>query len=595
MVIGYFDGNYLMKFDSNERYLLTKNSSKLPMLSTIKKEYAKVPATLISTVMLHIVFNGNLEYATEETEAYVQKMFSYRRRLKELQGGVSNGCRPIKLPDTIDYVLTPYQHQKEAIATALNLDKVALFLDLGLGKTFTSITVAKLRNSFELVYKVLCVVPRSLMAQWKDEITRFSPGSKVHVVDGTPKAKLEVLNNAIERESPLEFTLITYESLGAVLEELKLVGYDMFILDESAKIKNPQAVRTKNTVKICSTIKYGVLLTGLPYTNSPLDLYSQMMVVDPNIYGTNQYAFSNRYIVYSERGPRKFPIGAKNVDDLKYRAYFAAFSRTKEQCLDLPEKVYQTRKMPLNKDQYRWYVELLNQIYTDELSVDEIIEQETQRADRPVNINNVVSLIEKLQQVTSGFLKTDEGDYIWLDSPKFDEALSIVENSNDKFIIWAKHIYTLQKLYEMFSKIKDLPVAVLNNKVSDDERLQIKQQFKDGKIKVLILQIQSECRGNDLTCKTNSVTAIFFENTPSIEERLQAEARQHRIGMTGTAVYIDLLCEDTYDEGILKLLESKETLSSYIREQKLGLILGKGGLFIPKRSGKLSKVPKKGE
>ena len=147
----------------------------------------------------------------------------------------------------------------------------------------------------------------------------------------------------------------------------------------------------------------------------------------------------------------------------------------------------------------------------------------------------------------------------------------------------------------MFSKVKDLTVAVLNNKVSDAERLQIKQQFKDGKIKVLILQIQSECRGNDLTCKTNSVTAIFFENTPSIEERLQAEARQHRIGMTGTAVYIDLLCEDTYDEGILKLLESKETLSSYIREQKLGLILGKGGLFIPKRSGKLSKVPKKGK
>lgn len=134
-------------------------------------------------------------------------------------------------------------------------------------------------------------------------------------------------------------------------------------------------------------------------------------------------------------------------------------------------------------------------------------------------------------------------------------------------------------------------MQVLDRHSSASARQYIKEQFKNGNIDVLILQLQSECRGNDFTCQTSSVSSIFFENSASIEERSQAEDRQHRIGMVGTALYIDLVCEDTYDEGIQVLLEGKKTITSYIREQNLQILLGSGGTIAVKKS-KSQKRPK---
>jgi len=547
------------------------------------------PATLTVFKDLWKDFRKYIAVTDAETRQWYTSCKNTIIRLSELQQGLKDDSRPVVLPDTIDYVLPPFQHQREAIAFALNIPKASLYLDLGMGKTYTSITIAKLRHTDEAlggIKKVLVILPRSLMYQWEQEVHRFAPDAVVYPVKGTPGQKNNILHNI--DDSKFTFTLITYEGVDSASEWLQNAHFDMFILDEATKIKNPKAKRTLAAIDICNSIPYGLLLTGMPYVSNPLDLFAQCLAVDKTIYGTNQWVFSNRYIDYVSLPFGKVIKGFKHMDELKSRAYLAAFSRSKDQCLDLPPKVYQVRKLPIYEAQYEWYTNLLDQIDAV-CTVQENIEQENTS---PVTVEYVVSMLEKFQQITSGYITTDDGDFIWLDSPKYEEMLSIIRNSSDSFIIWARHTFILSKL-QQYLHDHEIEATVLDRRVSDARRKTIKEQFKQGQIKVLILQIQSECRGNDFTCETNPVSSIFFENTASIEERSQAEDRHHRIGMKGTSVYIDLICEDTYDEGIKLLLENKQKISEYIRKKDLELLLGKGGsIGIKKtRSKKKPKSP----
>lgn len=550
-----------------------------------KNKLWETQASLSSFLDIYTRAPSILTVTDPETILWVNRMKSLYPRLHDIQQGTAK----ITLPDTIDYVLKPFKHQVEAIAFALYLDKCALWLDMGLGKTYTSITLAKIRHSqahFGGVNKVLVVAPRSLLYQWNAEINSLEPTAKVFTIMGTPDKKEQIIDQLAGAEGFL-WALISYESICNLYEDLRAIGFDMFILDEATKIKNPKAKRTTSTVELCETIKYGVQLTGMAYVSSPVDLYSQFRALDNTVFGTNEYVFAHRYINYGKAAFGKVITGYKNMDELKSRSYNIAFARTKDQCLDLPERVYQVRKLPVNEDQYKWYISLLDEIsHSGELTADGEYKQ-----------TYVVAMLEKFTQITSGFIITEDKEYIWLDSPKYAEAWDIIANSNEKFIVWARHTYVMQKLLTFFtSKVRNkqkLNVQVLDRRSSSSARQYIKEQFKSGNIDILILQLQSECRGNDFTCKTSSVSSIFFENSASIEERSQAEDRQHRIGMVGTAVYIDLICEDTYDEGIQLLLKNKKTITSYIREKDFQLLLGHGGTIATKKtnSRKRPKLP----
>ena len=564
------------------------------------KRFWSTKATYSVFIDIWSKLQSSLLMEDKETAAWVDHCKRVLTRLSQLQKGTSDkSIRDVELPPIIDYIWEPYRHQKEAIAFALNLPKCCLWLDMGLGKTYTSITIAKLRHASEKlggIRKVLVISPRSLMYQWDAEIKTLAPGAVSVIVKGDHARKEKLISNL--PDDKLSFLIVTYEGLFTLMDELTSVGFDMFILDEATKMKNPKARRTLATAELCDSIPYGVSLTGMAYVNNPLDLFSQFLAIDKTVYGDNQWVFSNRYIDYGVAGFGKFVRGYKNMNELKQRAYFTAFSRTKNACLDLPERVYQTRKLPLYESQYAWYDNLLGQLSKNlsETSSEPLRGMSDDgtpaTSTHAVTVSQVVTMLEKFQQVTAGFITTDDGEEIWLDSPKYNELISILRDSNDKFIIWARHQFVIRKLNELLTQ-KGFEPVVLNRMSSDDYRKTVKMKFKRGDIKVLILQIQSECRGNDFTCDCSPVSSVFFENTPSIEERAQAEDRQHRIGMVGTAVYIDLVCEDTYDEGIQLLLSGKRRLSEYVREQNLEILLGKGGsVTLPKtKSKKRPKMP----
>lgn len=155
------------------------------------------PATYSVFIDIMLFFKQNIRMDDAETAQWVTDCKVVLRRLNELQRGTQReGVRDVVLPDVIDYKKVPYQHQKEAIAFALNMKRCALWLDMGLGKTFTSITLARLRHAIPAlgnVQKVLVIAPRSLMYQWDTEVRDIADEAQSIIIAGTPRQKEKAL------------------------------------------------------------------------------------------------------------------------------------------------------------------------------------------------------------------------------------------------------------------------------------------------------------------------------------------------------------------------------------------------------------------
>lgn len=498
------------------------------------------------------------------------------KRLTELQRGV--GEIPT-FPQNFVIPIVPFLHQKQATAFCMNLPKAALWLDLGLGKTFTSILVARLRFFYKQICKVLIVCPRSIMTQWVEEINRFSPKGEqqTFLLRGTPAQKAKaVLAFQQVPKNKLAYAIVTYESLDGLRDQLYRSAH-MFILDESTKIKNPKAIRTKNTIELCNTIPYGLALTGLAYLTNPIDLFSQIQAIDRTVYGTNSWEFGNHYIDFFKASFGRGIRGYKHIDELKSRAYYVAFSRTKADCLDLPEKMYSIRRLPLYDTQKKFY----DQITEDILGEVDVGNGEI------LDVKGTLAKLERIQQVLAGFIYKPNGEILWLDSPKYNEMVDIVSDSPEKFIIWARHTETLHRAQDALYK-KHIRAEIFNKELKPDLKDHFKDEFKNGNLDVIICQLQSESKGLNLTAK-KPVNTIYLETGLSGDDRWQSEARTHRIGMTGTAAYIDLLIEDTVDEGILSMIKNNLKISEYISMYGMEMLLGKGGSVQKYGTGKIGR------
>jgi SNF2 family DNA or RNA helicase len=495
------------------------------------------------------------------------------RRLDEFQ--TSKG-EPPKLKPEFTFPTPMFKHQLEALGFSAMINKAAIWLDLGLGKTYVAITNARFRHMYNGVNVVLVVAPRSILHQWggpDGQVAKFGMGARSFIIDGLPEKKAELLEYAAtyaRAKSELVFCIITYESLVGMQAVVEKIKPDMFILDESTKIKNPVAKRSVATISVCRKIRYGLELTGLPYLNNPTDLFTQFQALDISVYGDNRWSFEDRYIDWAKASYGKSMRGIKRLDELKKRAYFIAFSRTKNACLDLPEKLYlPARKCGMYEEQKKYY---------DDVSSELISELNVDGAD--LSLNNVLTRLTKLQQITSGFIIVGGAPY-WFGSPKYDELCDIVTSSRESFIIWARHRFTIDKISQALYK-EGVICEILRSDVPQEKRNAIINAFKQGHLGVVICQINSESRGLDLTSK-KPVNALYFENTFSIDERWQSESRHHRIGMSGTATYTDIVCEDTIDESMLDVLTNKYKIAEYIATYGMALMVGKGGYVANKR------------
>jgi SNF2 family DNA or RNA helicase len=251
-------------------------------------------------------------------------------------------------------------------------------------------------------------------------------------------------------------------------------------------------------------------------------------------------------------------IGYQNLEDLTKLLSRFSFRCLKEDCLDLPNKIYIQRNIELTKEQVKAYETMKNYNIS-------LLEEGGQ-----VRALNVLSQIMKLHQITCGHLKTNEGDIVRLDNNRVNELLNILDETDGKVIIWAVFREDIQSITEAIRKhFKDEEIAEsFYGDTADKDRQDIVAKFQDPNSSLKYFVSNPKTGGYGLTL-TAANTVVYYSNSYDLEVRLQSEDRAHRIGQTKHVTYIDMIAEDTVDDKIVDALKRKINLARDVMGEEL--------------------------
>ena len=330
----------------------------------------------------------------------------------------------------------------------------------------------------------------------------------------------------------------------------------LMCVDESTTIKNHSAARTKNIIKIAELAKYRRIMTGSPVTKSPLDLFSQVQFLDPWLLDQQSYySFRARYAVVVQRnvGTHSFQhiVRYQRLDELQAKLQNFSTRVLKNDCLDLPEKVYTKRAVSLTAEQVKAYTEMKKAAIT-------FFEENVMTA------ASVLTQMIRLHQIICGHVKTDDGEIKSIKSNRIKELLEVLEETDGKVIIWAVYRYDIQEIEKTLGeKYGKETVATYYGDTKDSIRQSIVDRFMDPGDSLRFFVGNPKTGGYGLTL-TSSHTVVYYSNDYSLEVRLQSEDRAHRIGQTSKVTYVDLMAEHTIDEKIVKALNNKIDLASQV-------------------------------
>lgn len=429
----------------------------------------------------------------------------------------------------------PYQHQKDMMKKCVTESKFALFCEMGTGKSQALVNTFDYFLKHGIVKHVLVVCPKTIIMNWVNEVNVNSDGLKIAVVDGSQKERIKLLN------SDAQVYVINYE--GVRIIEFDWKKFDCVILDESSKIKNHESQTTKKVLKIFTEAPYKYIASGTPL-QTPMDIYTQMRFLDPNIFGFNSfYSFRNYYAVMGGYGGYEV-ISYKNMPELKNRIKNFSVQLRKEQCIDLPEKIYTQRSLPMAGEIKEQYDQMLKNSVLITGSGDTLT--------API----VLTELLRLQEITSGLhLKDQKYNH------KLKEVLSIInDNTSESVVIWCRFKKSISLINEILAKNNILSVT-LDGDVPMAERQLLIDRFQNKEARVFIGQIATGGMGINLTAGS---IVIYYENTFSLAERKQSEDRCHRIGQKKAVVYIDIGYEKTVDNKIIRAISSKQEVATYI-------------------------------
>jgi len=436
---------------------------------------------------------------------------------------------------------SPYPHQLTCLQRMLSHIQYGLFLDMGLGKTQVAVNFVDIvkKNEIENL-KCLIVAPKTILENWAEEI-EINSNLNYIILEGSRKRRIGKL------KEQKDFYIINYEGL-AVLKEQDLSYFDIVILDESSKIKNPSAQRTREVLRQFKDVKYKYALSGTPISQNIIDIYSQMKFLNPDFLGHKSfYSFRNRYIIYGGYGNYEI-IGYKDLDVLKKKIRKHSIRLTKKECLKwLPSKIYEKRSIVMQGKMKEQYQEMEKNLILE-------ISQ-----DKTITAPIILTKLLRLQQITSGQFLDNSSQNL-----KLQELKGLIEDNrgnNNKFVIWVRFVDSLKLIREMLYDMK-IKYSELWGEIKDRQE-QI-NNFNTGDNEVMVGQIQTGGLGINLQAGN---IVVYYENNFSLQDRLQSEDRSHRIGIKKSVTYLDLVYKDTIDEKIIYAVKNKKEISDYIIEE----------------------------
>jgi SNF2 family DNA or RNA helicase len=472
---------------------------------------------------------------------------------------------------TYPYKNKPYVHQQAYLQRFWDSPVAALFADMGTGKSFMLINNMCMLYDRGRIDAALIVAPKGVYRNWYDtEIPKHMPDhivSRIAIWSPSPrKAEKEKLDALFESSEDLKILIMNVEAFSTkkgadYAKRFLFVHNAMMVIDESTTIKTPTSSRSKNTEKVGRTARYRRIATGSPVTKSPMDLYQQCAFLSDGCLNiSSYYVFQARYAVTVERQLNshsfKQIVGYRRLDELKEKLDRFSFRVKKEECLDLPDKLYVKREVDLTDEQALAYSDMRH------LAMAQI-------EGGLVSTVNALTQLMRMHQIVCGHVKLDDGTIKELPHNRIKELLSIIEETDGKIIVWATYRHDIEAIKLALSKEYGMnAVATYFGDTKAEDRQRIVTDFQDPDSELRFFVGNPSTGGYGLTL-TAANTMIYYSNSFDLEKRLQSEDRAHRIGQTKNVTYIDLIAVGTVDEKIVKALRNKINIATQVMGEEL--------------------------
>lgn len=470
----------------------------------------------------------------------------------------------------------PYAHQTEGLEMSWNRKAFALLMEQGTGKTKIVIdTIAGLAKT-GAINGALIIAPKGVYLNWtKEEIPIHMPDEVdyyIHAWSSYQTQHYRVRQEQIMTNEPgtIDIFVMNVEALNtdkgmAVALRFLQAHRCITIIDESTCIKSVKADRSKRAHTLAQFSAYRRIMTGTPITQSPLDLFSQFKFLDQGILRFTSFSAFRAYyavMVTMTFGNRSFPkiTGFRNLDQLQRDIATHSYRKLKTECLDLPEKIYQTRFVELTDEQRRAY---------DRLKDEALIQLAD---DSMLTVTSALTMVMRLQQIACGHMKMDNGVIVDLPNNRISELMELIDETSGKVIIWANFQRDVEQILMALHEAHGLEsTAEYYGKTSDEMRARSLDNFHNNPSCRFFVGTPST-GGRGLTLVESSTT-IYYSNGYKLEDRLQSEDRNHRIGQKNNVTIIDIVCNRTVDERIVKILRAKKDLASLVLDSWRNLIL----------------------
>jgi len=435
------------------------------------------------------------------------------------------------LPENIDISdIEPYLYeqlmpfQKEGIQYGVSRNgRVLIADDMGLGKTLQALGLA---SYYRQDWPVLIICPSTVRFSWEEAITRWLPS--------VSRQDITVITSGKDFLGDAKFTIISYDLVKTKTADLKKKNFQFVIMDESHLIKDSRSARAKAAEPLLKCAKYLVLLSGTPALSRPIELYSQLLVLNPRMF---RYIsdYGNRYC-----DGKKKVFGGKEISDFNGSSNMQELNLVlRERCMIRRLKTDVLTQLPSKQ---RCMV-VLDPAGVDTASKIMKEKKKENEKDQLRGMDRKNFIFEWYNNTATAKLKAVQ-DYI----------KELINTRDKKFLVFCHHKVMLQGIAETLEKMK-VGFMLIDGSVSSENRKARVDQFQtNDDTRVALLSITSANAGITLTAAQLVVFAELFWN-PGI--LTQAEDRAHRIGQTDSVVVQYLVAKNTADDVLWPLIQKK--------------------------------------
>ncbi len=480
---------------------------------------------------------------------------------------------------------TPMEHQDKMLDLSYGLKASAWFAKMGTGKTFAAIHLAMARWRGGEIDALVIICPSTLRRTWLKEFAKYATSLydfKIHETSGRwyaefcadrPTDTLQVLAVSVEG---LGVSTSLYDSVCAFFANGKRI---MIICDESSRIKNPEAIRTKRVIELGAVAQYRLILNGTPIALGVQDLWSQFEFLDPNIIGLGDYwAYRTRYLVMGGYENRQI-VGVQHMDELM-NLLIPYTCEVGKDVLNLPPKIPTERYIQITPEQKRLLRLIVRGADSDPNAPQ-------------IKVENSLEKILRCRQVVGGWLPRAKTRTIQIDgidtlvtdtileplkdNPKLDSLLELIDDNRagTKFIIWSTFTHEITAIATQLQQLYGPDaVACYFGGTAMEGRSAIEDRYcNDPTLRFFIGNPSAAGLGLTLISGENDLM-VYYSGTNAYIDRAQSEDRAHRIGQKNSVTIVDLIAERTVDEAIIASIREKMDIETYILQRiKAGITL----------------------